>query len=73
MRERAGRGGGDNGVGMFVAAYADKRTAGSVFRVLMEAKASGDFDFNEAAIIRADSTGKIHIHATGDCRGARHC
>jgi uncharacterized membrane protein len=54
------------GVGMFVAAFVDERAADVALESLKQAKRSGEFYYDDAAIIRSDDKGKIHIKETGD-------
>ena len=46
------------GVGMFVAAFVDERAADAALEGLKEAKRSGEFYYDDAAIIRRDAEGK---------------
>ncbi len=54
------------GVGMIVAAYNDEDAAKEVFGAMKQAKKSGDFYFEDAAVIHQDKKGKVHIKETGD-------
>lgn len=54
------------GVGMFVAAFVDERAADAALEGLKEAKRSGEFYYDDAAVIRRDAEGKLHIKETGD-------
>ena len=54
------------GVGMFVAAYVDERAAEQALDQLKEAKKRGEIYYDNAAVIRQDSKGKVHINETGD-------
>jgi uncharacterized membrane protein len=54
------------GVGMFVAAYVDERAAEQVLENMKQAKRSGDLYYDDAAVIRQDAKGKVHIKETGD-------
>ena len=54
------------GVGMFVAAFVDERAADTALEGLKEAKRSGEFYYDDAAVIRRDAEGKLHIKETGD-------
>jgi len=54
------------GVGMFVAAFVDERAAEGALERMKQAKKSGDFYFDDAAVIRSDDQGKVHITETGD-------
>ena len=54
------------GVGMFIAAFVDERAAEDALKVLKQAKKSGDFYFDGAAVLRSDDKGKVHISESGD-------
>ena len=54
------------GVGMFVAAFVDERAAEDALKVLKQAKKSGEFYYDDAAVIRSDDKGKVHISESGD-------
>ncbi len=54
------------GVGLFVAAYVDERGADETLDTLKEARGSGGFFFDDAAVVRRDSEGNVHIDETGD-------
>lgn len=54
------------GVGLFVAAFVTERGADEALEAIKETKKSGDFFFDDAAVIRSDDKGKVHIHETGD-------
>ena len=54
------------GVGMLVAAFVAERGADEALKSMKEAKKSSDFYFDDAAVIRSDDKGKIHIDETGD-------
>ena len=56
------------GVGLFVAAFVDERRADDALKGMKEAKKSGDFYFDDAAVVRSDDKGKIHITETGDMK-----
>jgi len=58
--------GGVAGVGMLVAAFVEERGADKALEGMKEAKKSGDFFFDDAAVIRSDDKGKVHISETGD-------
>jgi len=60
--------GGVVGVGLFVAAFVDERRADEALKSMKEAKKSGDFFFDDAAVVRSDDKGKIHITETGDMK-----
>jgi uncharacterized membrane protein len=61
-----GQGEGVAGVGMFVAAFVDERAAEDALKIMKEARKSGDFFFDDAAVIRSDDKGKVHISESGD-------
>jgi uncharacterized membrane protein len=54
------------GVGMFVGAFVDERTADAALERMKQAKRSGEFYYDDAAIVRCDAEGKLHIKETGD-------
>ena len=54
------------GVGMFVAAFVDELAAEDALKRMKEAKKSGEFYFDDAAVLRSDAKGKVHIKETGD-------
>jgi uncharacterized membrane protein len=54
------------GVGLFVAAYVDERGADQTLEALKQAKKSGEFYYDDAAVVRRDAKGKVHIKETGD-------
>jgi uncharacterized membrane protein len=58
--------GGVVGVGMLVAAFVEERGADKALEGMKEAKKSGEIDFDDAAVIRNDDKGKVHISETGD-------
>ncbi len=51
------------GVGMFIAGYTDEKAADGTLDALKEA---GGFVYDDAAIVRRDAEGKVHIKETGD-------
>jgi uncharacterized membrane protein len=51
---------------MFVAAFVSEGAAGEALKRMKEAKKSGDFFFDNAAVIRSSEKGKVHINETGD-------
>lgn len=57
---------GVTGVGLLVAAYVDELAADQNLEALKQAKKSGDFYYDDAAVIRSDAKGKVHIKETGD-------
>jgi uncharacterized membrane protein len=54
------------GVGMFVAAFVDERAAEDALKIMKEARRSGEFYYDDAAVIRSDDKGKVHISESGD-------
>ena len=54
------------GVGLFVAAYVDERRADETLETLKTARGSGEFFFDDAAVMRRDAEGNVHIDETGD-------
>ena len=52
------------GVGMFVAAYVDELAAEQVLENMKQAKKSGELYYEDAAVIRQDPHGKVHIKET---------
>jgi uncharacterized membrane protein len=59
------------GVGLFVAAYVDERRADDTLDGLKQARSDGEFYFDDAAVVRCDANGKVHIHETGDMSTGR--
>jgi uncharacterized membrane protein len=57
---------GTAGVGLFVAAYVDERGADQTLEALKQAKKSGEFYYDDAAVVRRSAEGKVHIKETGD-------
>jgi uncharacterized membrane protein len=56
------------GVGMILAAYSDESAADAALDALEQAKKSGVFAFDDAAVVRRDSDGKVSVKETGDLR-----
>jgi uncharacterized membrane protein len=54
------------GVGMFVAAFVDERAADGAYERMKQAKRSGEVYYDDAAVIRCDAKGKVHIKEHGD-------
>lgn len=54
------------GVGFLVAAYVDERGADKALEGLKQAKKDGKFYYDDAALIRRDAEGKVHINESGD-------
>jgi len=55
-------------VGFLVMAFTDETAADETLKDMKEAKKQKQFYFEEAAVIRQDSDGKVHYHETGDMR-----
>jgi len=53
-------------VGLLVAAYVDERGADKALQTLKQAKQDGQFYYEDAAVVRRDAEGKVHINETGD-------
>mgnify|MGYP001602656973 CR=1 FL=1 len=51
------------GVGLFVAAYVDEQGADQTLEALKTARGSGQFYFDDAAVVRRDAEGSVHINA----------
>jgi uncharacterized membrane protein len=66
MSEETISGEGVAGVGMFVAGFVDEGAADEVLKRMKEARKSGEFYYDDAAVIRSDRKGKIHVKETGD-------
>ena len=62
----AGQDEGVAGVGILVAAYVDEYGADQALDELKQAKKSGEIYYDDAAVIRQDPKGKVHIKETGD-------
>lgn len=54
------------GVGLLLAAYVDERGADQALDALKQAKRDGELYFDDAAVVRRDAEGKVHISETGD-------
>lgn len=54
------------GVGMMLAAFVDEMAADQVLDAMKQAKKVGTFYFDDAAVVRQDAKGKVHIKETGD-------
>ena len=70
----AEQGEGVAGVGMMVAGYVDELAAERTLDRMKQAKKDGTFYFDDAAVIRQNPHGKVHIKETGDMstgKGAR--
>jgi uncharacterized membrane protein len=53
-------------VGLFVAAYVHERAADRALEDLKQATRNGEFNYYDAAVVRHDAEGKVHISETGD-------
>jgi uncharacterized membrane protein len=51
---------------MFVAGFVDEGAADGALARMKEAKRSGEFYYDDAAVIRCDRNGKVHTKETGD-------
>jgi uncharacterized membrane protein len=74
MSEQVASDEGVAGVGMFVGGFVDEGAADEALARMKEAKRSGEFYFDDAAVLRSDRNGKVHIKETGDMsagKGAR--
>jgi len=58
-------------VGFLVMAFTEENAGDEVLKELKEAKKQKLFYYEEAAVIRQDSEGKVHYHETGDMRTGR--
>jgi uncharacterized membrane protein len=54
------------GVGFIVMAFTEENTADQVLDAMKKAKKQQTFYFEDAAVIRQDSNGKVHYKETGD-------
>ncbi len=54
------------GVGLLIAGYTDERGADGALDALKQAKDTGAFAYDDAAVIRRDADGQVHIEETGD-------
>ena len=53
-------------VGFLVMAFTDEMAADQMLDAMKQAKAKGQFYFEDAAVIRQDAQGKVHYHETGE-------
>jgi uncharacterized membrane protein len=51
---------------MFVAGYVDELGADDALKELKQARDDGQFYYDDAAVVRCDAKGKVHINETGD-------
>jgi uncharacterized membrane protein len=58
-------------VGFLVMAFTDEHTADQALDAMKSAKKQGQFYFEDAAVIRQDSNGKVHYHETGDMKAGK--
>ena len=49
-----------------IAAYVDEMAADQTLAAMKQAKKAGSFYFDDAAVVRQDAKGKVHIKETGD-------
>ena len=56
------------GVGMIIAGYSDESAADGALDALNQAQSSGAFAFDDAAVVRRDSGGKVSVKETADMR-----
>ncbi len=54
------------GVGLLIAGYTDEKAADGALDALKQAKHAGEFAYDDAAVVRRDADGKVHITETGD-------
>ncbi len=54
------------GVGMVIAGYADENAADKALDALKQARGDGAFFYDDAAVVRRESGGEVHIKETGD-------
>ena len=59
------------GVGMFIAAYFDERGADKALDQLKKAKKAKEIYYDDAAMLRRNAEGKVHIKVTGDMSTGR--
>ena len=53
-------------VGFLVMAFTDEMSADDALKAMKDAKKQGEFYFEDAAVIKQDSDGKVDYHETGD-------
>jgi uncharacterized membrane protein len=53
-------------VGFLVVAFLDEKAADQALDAMKQAKMQGRFYFEDAAVIRQDTQGKVHYHETGE-------
>jgi len=58
-------------VQLIVAAFQDEKTAGEALKQLKAAKREGLIDIDNAAVLRKDEKGKLHIKETADMGGGK--
>jgi len=54
------------GVGLLIAGYTDEEAADGALDALKQARDAGAFAYDDAAVVRRDVDGKVHIKETGD-------
>lgn len=62
---------GENSTQYLVAAYADESAAKDVYDALLRARRKGRFTIENAAMIKRDAAGKVHIKESDDMYGGR--
>ncbi|KXS44670.1 DUF1269 domain-containing protein [Methanolobus zinderi] len=65
-KETINEGQGAESVGMFVAAYVEEMGADHALDSLKQSKKHGGFYYDDAAVVRHDAKGKVHIKETED-------
>lgn len=55
-----------SGVGMIIAGYSGESAADGALDALIHARSGGAFDFDDGAVVRRDSDGKVSVKETGD-------
>lgn len=58
-------------IGILVAAYTNEEAAATALENVKQAKKDDKIEFEDAAVIRKDSDGKLHIEETGDLSVAK--
>jgi uncharacterized membrane protein len=58
-------------VGFLVMAFTDEKAADQALEAMKKAKKERTFYFEDAAIIRQDTHGKVHYHETGDMKTSK--
>ena len=55
-------------VGFLVMAFTDEKAGDEALKAMQAAKQQKQFYFENAAVIRQDTAGKVHYHETGDMK-----